>query len=80
MPRQVLHPALERAGVKRIRFHDLRHTAFSHMIAQNMALTDVAAIAGHTSVAFTMSRYGHALPGASNRATSKMEELMTGSF
>jgi hypothetical protein len=50
------------------------------MIAQNVALTDVAAIAGHTSVAFTMSRYGHALPGASNRATSKMEELMTGSF
>ncbi|MDG0866378.1 tyrosine-type recombinase/integrase [SAR202 cluster bacterium JH702] len=76
MPRDVLYPALDRAGVKRIRFHDLRHTSFSHMIALQVAVTDVAAIAGHSSVAFTMSRYGHALPGASHRATSKMQGLI----
>jgi integrase len=80
MPRQVLYPALVRAGVKRIRFQDLRHTCFSHMIAEGVVVTDVSAIAGHASVAFTMSRYAHALPGASGRATSKMEELMQDVF
>ena len=80
MPRQVLYPALVRAGVKRIRFQDLRHTCFSHMIAEGVVITDVSAIAGHASVAFTMSRYAHALPGASSRATRKMEELMQDVF
>jgi integrase len=76
MPRQVLYPALVRAGVKRIRFQDLRHTCFSHMIAEGVVVSDVSAIAGHASVAFTLSRYVHALPGATNRATTAMEGLI----
>jgi len=32
MPRKFLYPVLERAGLKRVWFHDLRHTAISHML------------------------------------------------
>ena len=77
MPRKILYPALERAGVKKIRFHDLRHTSLSHMIAKGVVITDVSAIAGHANVSITMSLYAHALPDASNRATIVMEDLMS---
>jgi integrase len=78
MPRQVLYPALERAGVKRVRFHDLRHTSLSHMIARGALITDVSAIAGHANVSITMSLYAHALPDASDRVTTVMEDFLTG--
>ena len=78
MPRKVLYPALKRAGVKRIRFHDLRHTCFSHMVARGVAITDISVTAGHANVSTTMSLYAHPLPGASNRATSAMEDFLTG--
>ena len=80
MPRKFLYPVLERAGLKRVWFHDLRHTAISHMLGNGVSPTDVTAIAGHSSVAFTLSRYAHALPGATERATGKMEELMQDVF
>ncbi len=53
------HPAVERAGLAPLRPHDLRHTAVALWIAQGANPKQIAARAGHSSVSFTLDRYGH---------------------
>jgi integrase len=56
-------PALKRAGMDpSFRIHDQRHTAISLWIKAGINPKDVSAHAGHTSVAFTLDRYGHLYP------------------
>ena len=56
-------PALKRAGVdSSFRIHDQRHTAISLWIKAGINVKDVSVHAGHTSVAFTLDRYGHLYP------------------
>jgi integrase len=52
------HSALERAGVKRFRFHDLRHCCASYLAQEGASLLEIADVLGHKSL--TMSRrYAH---------------------
>ena len=60
-PREPGDPA---AGLEGLRIHDLRHTAVTLWIAAGAGPKDVAARAGHTSVSFTLDRYGHLYPEA----------------
>lgn len=56
-------PALQRAGLdESFRIHDMRHTAISLWIRAGINPKDVSVHAGHTSVAFTLDRYGHLYP------------------
>src|SRR5512133_3010291 len=48
--RRVWHPAVEAAGLTRLRVHDLRHTAVAFWIAAGASPKEIAARAGHTSV------------------------------
>jgi integrase len=52
--------ALQRAGLRRVRFHDLRHTFGTHAV-RVAALTDVKAWMGHTDISTTMV-YVHHVP------------------
>jgi len=54
--------ALARAGLRRVRFHDLRH-CFGSVAVRAFALSDVQAMLGHAHVTTTM-RYVHHRPGA----------------
>lgn len=56
------HRLRERAGVRRIRLHDNRHTALSLMEKAGVPVSIIAAWAGHYSAAFTMATYVHANP------------------
>jgi integrase len=62
--------ALKRAGLRQIRFHDLRHT-FGTLAVQAFPLTDVKAFMGHANIATTM-RYVHHVPqhDAADRLTA----------
>jgi integrase len=53
--------ALNRAGLPRCRFHDLRHAAATFLLAQGMTLEDVKQLLGHSSVTLTSNTYGHVL-------------------
>jgi integrase len=53
--------ACGKAGIKNFRFHDLRHTAASHMVMAGVPLKTVAEILGHMTTAMT-ERYSHLLP------------------
>jgi len=56
-------PALKRAGIDpSFRIHDQKHSAISLWIKAGINVKDVSVHAGHTSVAFTLDRYGHLYP------------------
>jgi len=59
-----------------LRFHDLRHTFVSMLIAQNVHPKAIHEQAGHASITTTMDRYGHLLPGASDT----VKEALTAAF
>ena len=64
-------PALRLAGLRQIRWHDLRHSYTSLLIAQGENIKFIQSQLGHASIQTTMDRYGHLLPvdrvGVGNR-------------
>jgi len=57
-------PCLEHAGLRRFRFHDLRHTFGSLLIQDGTSLVYVKDQMGHSSIQITVDTYGHLIPGA----------------
>ena len=57
-------PCLELAGLRRFRFHDLRHTFGSLLIQDGASLANVKDQMGHSSIQITVDTYGHLIPGA----------------
>jgi integrase len=56
----VFFPALRRAKLRRIRLHDLRHTAASLMIATGADIASISRQLGHANVSITLGIYTHA--------------------
>jgi integrase len=56
---RTFYPALRRAGLRKVRVHDLRHTAASMLIAAGADLADVSRQMGHANVSITLSVYTH---------------------
>jgi integrase len=50
--------ACRRAGIKGLRFHDLRHTTATRMLENGASIVDVSKILGHSDLKTTM-RYAH---------------------
>lgn len=70
------HKDLEAAGLSRIRFHDLRHTAATLMLQQETPVHVVSQILGHKDPAMTLRRYSHVLKGQQSVAAQKMAEIL----
>jgi integrase len=56
-------PLLKKAGLPDIRFHDLRHTRATLLLSRGHHPKLVQELLGHASVAMTLNRYSHVLPG-----------------
>jgi integrase len=69
-------PALKRAGLADMRFHDLRHTTASLLLASGVDTKTVSAILGHTSPAFTLATYAHVLPEITRQAVAGLGDLL----
>lgn len=67
-------PAVEEAGLAPLRFHDLRHTCASLLIAQGAHAKEIQVRLGHASIVTTMNVYGHLLPSLDERLTAGLDE------
>jgi integrase len=72
---RVWRPAAKAAGLEGLRIHDLRHTAVALWIAAGASPKEVATRAGHTSVSFTLDRYGHLYPEADTALRERLDAL-----
>jgi integrase len=72
------YPLLRRAGLPRIRPHDLRHTAATLLLARGVPVKVMSEMLGHANVGITLSIYGHVLPHMQEQAASTMDALLRG--
>jgi len=72
--RRVFHKALEKAGLRRIRFHDLRHTFASRLLQNGESIVYVKDQLGHHSIKVTVDVYGHLVPGANKAAVDRLDQ------
>jgi integrase len=68
---------LVKAGLSRAtRFHDLRHTAATLLLASGVNVKVVSEMLGHSNVSITLSIYAHVLPHMQQSAVSAMDTLL----
>jgi len=65
------------AGLPKISFHDLWHTAASIMLMNGIPLIVVSRRLGHSKPSITLDICGHYLPGMQEQAANLMDELVT---
>jgi integrase len=70
------YPVLEKAGLPRIRFHDLRHTYASLLIEQGENIKYIQSQLGHSSPSVTLNVYAHLMKSSNRKAAIKLEEYV----
>lgn len=70
---RVFYRLLERAEVRQVRLHDLRHTFASLLIQQGESLAYVRDQLGHSSIQVTVDVYGHLVPSANRAAVDRLD-------
>lgn len=66
-------------GLPRVRFHDMRHTSASLMLAAGVHPKIVSERLGHSSIAITLDLYSHVLPGLQAEAAERIGAMILGS-
>ena len=69
---------LKRAGLPNIRLYGLRHTAATLALTVGISPKVVSEQLGHSSAAFTLDVYSHALPHMQDDAAAKVEAALLG--
>lgn len=77
--REVFKPLLRRAKLPEIRFHDLRHTSASLLLAAGVHPKVVQERLGHSQIGITLDTYSHVLPTMGLEAASKLDGVLSGS-
>ncbi len=67
---------LVQAGLRRIRLHDLRHTAASLLLAQGVPARVVTEILGHSQISITLNTYTHVDTSLTEVALDRMESAL----
>ena len=70
-------PALSRAGIDKIRFHDLRHTYASLLLANGAPMKYVQHQLGHSSITMTMNLYTHLLPEVNDKCVNLLNNIVS---
>ena len=69
---------LRREDLPKLRFHDLRHTAASLLLAQNVQPRDIMEVLGHSQIGLTMNLYSHVMKPAMQNAADRMDSILAG--
>lgn len=71
--RKVFLRLLSEAKLRRVRFHDLRHSFASLLLQNGESVTYVKEQMGHSSINVTVDIYGHLVPGGNRAAVDKLD-------
>ena len=74
--RRYFNPALKKAGIERIRFHDLRHTYASLLIEQSENIKYIQTQLGHSSPTVTLNIYAHLMKDVNQEAACRLEDTV----
>jgi integrase len=72
-----LAPLLKRAGLPRIRFHDLRHTCATLLLSEGVHPKFVQELLGHATIAITLDTYSHVMPGMGDQTARAMQGALS---
>ena len=69
---------LRAAGLPDIRYHDLRHTAATLLLAQGVDPRTIMETLGHSRISMTMDTYAHVMPALKRGAAERMDAILSG--
>jgi len=69
---------LKRAGCKRVRFHDLRHTFATMALENGMDIKTLSAMIGHVSAETTLNIYSHITDTMQQQAAARIDREIAG--
>jgi integrase len=72
------HAMLELANLPSVRFHDLRHTAATLLLAQGVDPRTIMETLGHSQISLTLNTYSHVLPALQADAAAKIDSILSG--
>ena len=67
---------LKASGVPEVRFHDLRHTAATLLLAQGVNPRVIMETLGHSQISLTLNTYSHVLPALQVEAAAKIDAVL----
>ncbi len=70
------HRVLREANLPKKRFHDLRHTCASLLLAQGVQPRVVMEVLGHSQISLTMDTYSHVLPHVKDDAARQIDAIL----
>lgn len=73
----MLKRVLERAGIPKVRFHDLRHTFATIALQNGVDIKTVSGMLGHFSAGFTLDTYAHVTTSAQKEAAQTMGMVLS---
>jgi integrase len=69
------HRALGQARLPRVRIHDLRHTAATHLLRRGVHPKVVQELLGHSTISLTLDTYSHVAPALHAQVADHMQAL-----
>ena len=72
------HKVVQAAGVRRIKFHGLRHTCASLLLADGEPVNVVSDRLGHATVTMTLNMYAHSKPSHQRAAATRLSAILYG--
>ncbi len=72
-----LQKLLAKAGLRRQRFHDLRHACASLLLSQGVPARVVMDVLGHSQISLTLNTYSHVVPSLRTDAAERMDDILT---
>jgi integrase len=68
---------IKEADVPKIRFHDLRHTHATMLLAQWVHAKVISERLGHSNIKITLDTYSHVLPNMQEEAANQIDALLS---
>lgn len=70
------HDFLKKYGIKKVRFHDLRHTFASILLETGQSMKMVQELLGHSTITTSMDLYAHVTQSAKNKAIESLNQMV----